>query len=124
MTPDADLTPSQRARTLAAAFLGWMFAGLVIGLMPLIVRPATYDFLSPAGAPPQDPAYVERQTAAWLVWHQCAFLLGAGAGGWLFGWLGDRFGRTRAMAGSVLCYALFTGAGAAVRTHHELLALR
>lgn len=33
---------------------------------------------------------------------------GAAAGGWIFGWLGDRWGRTRALGLSVLCYSLLT----------------
>jgi MFS family permease len=37
------------------------------------------------------------------------FLVGAATGGVLFGWLGDRIGRVRAMSLSVVTYALFTG---------------
>ena len=37
------------------------------------------------------------------------FLVGAATGGVLFGWLGDRIGRVRAMTLSVLTYAVFTG---------------
>ena len=37
------------------------------------------------------------------------FLIGAASGGVLFGWLGDRLGRVRAMTLSVLTYALFSG---------------
>jgi MFS family permease len=116
MTP-TELTPGQRGRTLAFAFLGWMFAGLIIGLMPLIVRPATIDLL-------HSPPDVKAQVSAWLAWHTCAFLLGAGAGGALFGWLGDRVGRARAMAASILCYSLVTGLSAFVHTQQELLVLR
>ncbi len=39
------------------------------------------------------------------------FLVGAAVGGAVFGWLGDRIGRVRAMALSILCYSLFSGAG-------------
>jgi SHS family sialic acid transporter-like MFS transporter len=38
------------------------------------------------------------------------FLVGAATGGVVFGWLGDRLGRVRAMALSILVYALFSGA--------------
>ena len=55
---------------------------------------------------------------------QCAFLLGAAAGGWLFGWLGDRVGRTRALAASILCYSLVTGASYLVFDPYWLLGLR
>jgi MFS transporter, SHS family, sialic acid transporter len=37
------------------------------------------------------------------------FLLGAAFGGLLFGWLGDRIGRVKAMTWSILCYSVFTG---------------
>src|SRR6185503_8453508 len=50
----------------------------------------------------------ESIVAQWFAWYQAAFLLGAAAGGWLFGWLGDRLGRTRALGAAVLCYSLFT----------------
>jgi MFS family permease len=37
-----------------------------------------------------------------------AFLIGAALGGVIFGWLGDRIGRVKAMNLSILCYSLFT----------------
>ena len=37
------------------------------------------------------------------------FLIGAACGGLVFGWLGDRIGRVRAMALSVLVYSVFSG---------------
>src|SRR5262249_20130853 len=36
------------------------------------------------------------------------FLLGAACGGLVFGWIGDRFGRVKAMTWSILCYSVFT----------------
>jgi MFS family permease len=45
-------------------------------------------------------------------WHQvidACFLFGAAAGGLVFGWLGDRIGRVKAMAFSILVYSGFTG---------------
>jgi MFS family permease len=57
--------------------------------------------------PDVDEPFITR----WFAWFQSAFLFGAAGGGWLFGWLGDRFGRSRALGSSVLCYALFTLAG-------------
>jgi len=37
------------------------------------------------------------------------FLVGAACGGLVFGWLGDRMGRVRAMTLSILTYSVFTG---------------
>ena len=42
----------------------------------------------------------------------------------MFGWLGDRMGRVRAMALSILCYSGFSGVGYWVATPEQLLLLR
>jgi SHS family sialic acid transporter-like MFS transporter len=85
---------------LAAAFLGWMFDGVEIGLFPLIVRPALQDLGMTSDA----------DIAKWNSVVVACFLLGAAAGGVFFGWLGDKIGRVRAMVLSILAYSLFTGA--------------
>jgi MFS family permease len=85
---------------LAAAFLGWMFDGVEIGLFPLVVRPALLSLGMTNDA----------QIAAWNSIVVSAFLLGAAAGGLVFGWLGDKIGRVRSMVISILIYSLFTGA--------------
>src|SRR4051794_41256338 len=54
------------------------------------------------------PGADERAVTRWFAWYQAAFLFGAAAGGWLFGWVGDRFGRTKALGASVLCQSAFT----------------
>ena len=86
---------------LIAAFLGWMFDGFEIGLFPLVAQPALKDML--AG---QD----ERVIGSYLGVMTAGFLVGAATGGVVFGWLGDRVGRVRAMALSILTYAIFSGA--------------
>lgn len=85
---------------LIAAFLGWMFDGLEMGLFPLAARPALRDLLN-------SPA--ESVVADWYSYMVAAFLLGAALGGLIFGWLGDRLGRVRTMALSIAVYAGFTG---------------
>jgi len=60
----------------------------------------------------------------WFGWLIGAFLFGAAAGGYLFGWLGDRFGRAKAMAASILCYSLFSAATVAVQEPWQLWLLR
>lgn len=94
---------SARARqfTLIAAFLGWMFDGFEMGLFPLIGQPALQDLLGPESA--------AGDSAKWFGAIIAVFLVGAASGGVLFGWLGDKIGRVRAMALSILTYALFTG---------------
>jgi MFS family permease len=52
------------------------------------------------------------------------FLVGAAAGGVLFGWLGDKLGRVRAMSVSIFTYAVFTGLCGFANEAHHLAALR
>ncbi|MBP7950169.1 MAG: MFS transporter [Verrucomicrobiales bacterium] len=99
----ADSNQNARAMTLIAAFLGWMFDGLEMGIFPLVARPALQEFQATAGI--VDESFVQM----WMGYITAAFLLGAAAGGLVFGWLGDRIGRVRAMVLSVLAYSLFTG---------------
>lgn len=86
--------------TLAAALLGWMFDGLEMGIFPVAGRPALQEML--AGGQ-------EADIGRWFSYAIAVFLVGAAFGGVLFGWLGDRIGRVRAMTFSVLVYSVFTG---------------
>jgi MFS family permease len=63
------------------------------------------------------------QVARWFAWLQCSFLFGAATGGLCFGWLGDRIGRSKAMAASILTYSLMAGAAYWTRSPPQLLAL-
>jgi len=95
-----ELTTGQRRRVLLAAFLAWTFAGVGISLFILIHRQMMLDLLGVSTD--------ERVVTRWFAWFQAAFLFGAAAGGWLFGMLGDRVGRTWAMGLSVVWQAVFT----------------
>lgn len=86
---------------LVAAFLGWMFDGLEMGLFPLAGRPALKQLIGTAGT--------DADIARWFGGIIAAFLIGAAAGGVLFGWLGDRIGRVKAMVWSVATYSIFSG---------------
>ncbi|MEX0710971.1 MAG: MFS transporter [Pirellulales bacterium] len=125
--PNIEQTPlSRRARylVLAVAFLGWMFAGTQMSITPLMSRSATIDLLWPDQ---QGQALSQEQrelVGLWFSWHNASFLFGAAAGGLLFGWLGDRAGRTRAMAWSILCYSCFSGLSYLVVDPYQLLVLR
>jgi len=96
--------PDGKGRTMAlvAAFLGWMFDGLEMGLFPLAGRPALKQLLASAGGTDAD-------IGPWFAGIIAAFLIGAAAGGVLFGWLGDRVGRVKAMVWSVATYSIFSG---------------
>jgi SHS family sialic acid transporter-like MFS transporter len=85
---------------LTAAFLGWMFDGLEMGLFPLVARPAMMELMGPGAM---------SHFGTWMAIIIAMFLVGAALGGVVFGWLGDKIGRTRAMVWSVLAYSLFSG---------------
>ena len=88
---------------LLAAFLGWLFDGMEMGIFPLVARPALQEMQSVAHI--VDEQFVQ----LWMGRITAVFLLGAAVGGLVFGWLGDRVGRVRAMTLSILTYSLFTG---------------
>ena len=102
--------PSQSGRMLVlmAAFLGWMFDGLEMGIMPQIAGPALSDLIRhkvPNIAKPELDGLIKY----WNVWIDAMFLFGAAFGGLAFGWLGDKIGRVKAMSASILVYSGFTG---------------
>jgi MFS family permease len=77
-----------------------MFDGFEQGLFPLVARPALLDLVGKEE---------EGNFGLWFAVATAGFLVGAATGGVLFGWLGDRIGRVRAMTLSVLTYAVFSG---------------
>ncbi len=125
-----------RWMALIAALLGWMFDGFEMGVFPLVARPALIDVLALSeearlAAQQSDPELkaelnkrIDAQVGQWMGRITAAFLLGAALGGWIFGWLGDRIGRVRAMIFSVLTYATFTGLCGLAQWPWQLAGLR
>jgi len=100
---------------LVTAFLGWLFAGLCMAVGPLIGRSAALGLSATTD---------EGRVGIWFGAFTCAFLLGAATGGLLFGAIGDRIGRAKAMGLSILCYSLLSLVGYFVRTPGEFLVVR
>jgi MFS transporter, SHS family, sialic acid transporter len=120
------ITTSGQWMALTAALLGWLFDGAEMGVFSMVGRRAIADLLGyskPILATASESAgsistvihYTkptldqENEIAMAFGVIIAVFLVGAAAGGVLFGWLGDRIGRVRAMSLSVLVYAVFTG---------------
>jgi MFS family permease len=118
----AGLSAAGRRLVLGAVFLGWLCAGIEMGLVPLASRPAIRALLF-SGSGDLGPAD-EAVAGAWFARYLAAFLLGAAVGGLIFGRVGDRAGRVRAMGLSIFCFAVFTAAGWLVQTPEQLLTLR
>jgi MFS family permease len=87
-----------------------------MGLFPLVGRDALRELLSSG----TDPSRVN----LWYGVILACFLVGAATGGVLFGWLGDKIGRVRAMTVSVLVYSLCSGLSAASGAVWQLGLLR
>src|SRR5688572_12461395 len=95
-----------------------MFDGLEMGIFPLIARPALQEMQAGAGV------VSESFVGQWMGTITALFLVGAALGGLVFGWLGDKIGRVRAMSMAILVYSLFTGLGYFVQTPLQLGILR
>src|SRR5262245_50894701 len=109
------LTPQQWKSGLAA-WLGWLFDGLDMHLYTLIATPFVAKLLA------VEPGH--KDVGVYSSWIQAAFMLGWALGGGLFGRIGDRLGRSRALVLTILTYAIFTGAGYFAQTWWQLLIFR
>jgi SHS family sialic acid transporter-like MFS transporter len=106
----------QRWLPIIGGFASWLFAGVQMALMPVAARTASRELM---GA-----EFDDKIAGQWFAWYTIAFLLGGAAGGLLFGALGDRIGRARAMGWSVLTYSLVSALGAFVETQPQLFVVR
>ncbi|MGE3819742.1 MAG: MFS transporter [Isosphaeraceae bacterium] len=111
-----DLTPLQWKSGIAA-WLGWLFDGLDMHLYVLVAAPFVAQLIGVEDTRHPD---VGRYSS----WIQAAFLVGWALGGGLFGRLGDRIGRSRALCLTILTYASFTGLTFFAQTWWQLLILR
>jgi MFS family permease len=139
-TPDA-LTDAGRYIILICAFLGWFCAGFHLAITSIAMQPAATDLLGRAGAldvkrfqtlarlmaehshdpaasPVNDSTWAtwRAHVGQWFAWLQCAFLFGAATGGLAFGWLGDKVGRSRAMACSIMTYSVMAAVASLSQT--------
>lgn len=149
--PSSVIPLSTRGRylVLICAFLGWLFAGMHMSITQLVGQPAAVDLLARAGKldisqhrelSHRFPKSASRKSdvtnltddekqlnqwnaliASWFAWYQCSFLFGAAAGGLLFGRLGDRIGRAKAMSISIITYSVMAGAAYFSTSPEQLL---
>ncbi|MEN3943826.1 MFS transporter [Prosthecobacter sp. SYSU 5D2] len=98
-----DLSSHQKKSGLAA-WLGWLFDGLDMHIYTLVATPFVAILLMSDGIA-ASPGEVD--TKASII--QAAFLVGWALGGGVFGWIGDRIGRSRTLVLTILFYAGFTG---------------
>jgi MFS family permease len=98
-----------------AAWLGWMFDGLDMHLYTVVALPFVAELLG---------ASRSAEAGYYASWIQASFLIGWAVGGAVFGRIGDRIGRSRALVLTILMYALFTGLSFFAQTWWHLLIFR
>ncbi len=101
-----------------AAWTGWTLDGMDSVIYALVLAPALTELLPRSGieVTPAHVGYIGSvMFALFLVGWGCAFIWGPVA---------DHFGRTKALAATILVYALFTGASAFAQNVWELGAFR
>ena len=99
----------QAKRALVAATLGWMLDAFDVTLFAMTL-------------PAMRAALGLSATAAGVLGS--ATLVAGAAGGLVFGWVADRYGRTRALMLSVILYSVFTAACGFAQDFGQLLAFR
>ncbi|MBI3590862.1 MAG: MFS transporter [Candidatus Melainabacteria bacterium] len=101
-------------KVLLATWLGWVFDGMDSSLYPFVANQALGELIGKT-----NPEF------GWIAAKVLAiFLLGWSAGGFLFGYLGDKIGRAKALSISVLAYAVFTGLSGLAHSWQELSIFR
>lgn len=88
---------------LLVAWLGWMFDGMEMGLYSVLAAPALKDLLGVA-----DTGVIGYYVGIMFA----LFLLGASLGGFIFGRMGDKYGRVKTMILTIIIYSVFTGLSA------------
>lgn len=94
----------------------WSFDSLDQRIFSLARIPALASLMAGSAGSPSVQAFGKIATAI--------FLLGWGIGGLTFGALGDRLGRTRMLAVSIICYSVCTGLTALSRSAEMFAVLR
>lgn len=97
-------------KVLIASWLGWLFDGMDSSLYPLVANQALDDLI---GKNNPDFGFLAPAVVA-------IFLLGWSLGGFIFGYLGDRIGRAKALSYSVLTYAICSGLSGIALTYGQL----
>ena len=113
-------TPLNRQQVIGfwAAWSGWLLDGMDSVIYALVLGPALTELLPRSGieATPGNVGYAGSILFA-------LFLAGWGLS-FIWGPIGDRFGRTRTLAATVLIYSVFTGAAALSGNVYELAVFR
>src|SRR5205823_2267922 len=103
---------------LLISALGWLFDTMDQNLFNQVRARSLQEILSPAYVH-ATPAALDAAVKSWAGTLTAIFLIGWAVGGFVFGVIGDRLGRTRTMVITIFIYALFTGLNGLAHTPWE-----
>lgn len=106
---------------LIVAALGWLFDTMDQNLFNLVRKQSVEDLLRSQYTDPEELKVAASATGGYIT---AIFLIGWSVGGFVFGVLGDKIGRTRTMILTILTYSLFTGLSGLVQTWPQYAACR
>jgi len=100
---------------LAISAMGWLFDTMDQNLFNQLRNRSLRKILEPDFAHATSRAF-DAAVSSWAGTLTAIFLIGWAVGGFVFGVLGDRLGRTRTMVITIFVYAVFTGLNGLVHT--------
>src|SRR5574341_720230 len=98
---------------LLISALGWLFDTMDQNIWTLVRSASLKDILDDTLKDPKLLADQVKEKGGWIT---AIFLLGWSVGGFIFGILGDRLGRTKTMILTIMIYAVFTGGSGLVHS--------
>ncbi|MEQ1823995.1 MAG: MFS transporter, partial [Fimbriimonadaceae bacterium] len=99
------------------AWLGWVFDIMDTALFNFAKVPMLTQMLGGEAAYKANGAQIEGAVQTW-------FIIGWAIGGLFFGFLADRWGRSKTMSLTIILYCLFTGLTALCQTPEQLTIIR
>ena len=114
--------PSYRWLALVAALMAWGFDGVEQQVYAIMTRRALKDLIPGLAAMPANE--IDGVIGYYFGLAMAMWLWGAAVGGVVFGRLGDRWGRVKALLLAVTIYAVCTGLSALTTHWSQLIALR
>ena len=118
-----DLSPAQWKSGIAA-WLGWLFDGLDMHLYTIVAYPFVFQLVHPETVGRLTMPKNDHDVGLKSSIIGASFLIGWAMGGGIFGRLGDRLGRSRTLALTILTYAGFTGLSFFAQTWWQLMIFR
>ena len=103
---------------LLISALGWLFDTMDQNLFNQVRQRSLTEIMQPAFVNAA-PGMLDAAVKSWAGTLTSIFLIGWAVGGFVFGVLGDRIGRTRTMIMTICIYAVFTGLNGLAHTPWE-----